>query len=276
MSNYQAERTKTANRLQQVESDLAILVAERAHIHEGEAMSRLQCAVGNAMSERGSLQIEVNRLDRLITWQRDMGNADAILKTSRKKISVAQKEIARLDSNQEKVAGKLAKVSGEIAQLQARASDSEQAAAKDYAAALASGDDSAEQAAQAKLERTGDAVDEAQRKATRQQPVIDALNSELASINAAHAEASEQLEEINHEQLAATRHKLCAEWDVAAKAMIALGARLAAASRLSGHNSNPLDDLLIPMFALDGARTVGGFEIDRLSDSISRGDLVEA
>jgi chromosome segregation ATPase len=236
----------------------------------------LHAARDNAISEKGQLEREVYRLDQLIAWQRNTESADATIKTARKKITVAEKEIAKLASNREKVAGKLAKVSSEITQLQTRASENEQAAAKDYAAVLASGDDSAEQTAQAKLERAGDAVDEARRKATRQQPVIDALSSELASIDAAYTEASEQLQEIQREQMAATRYKLCTEWDVAAKAMIELGARLTAASRISGNGISPLGDLLIPMFGLDGERTVGRFEIDQLTDSISRGNLVEA
>lgn len=277
MSNYQAERTQTANRLKQVESDLAVLIADRAPGHKGEAMTRLQCAIDNAMGEQGNLQRELDRLDRLINWQRDMGNADAVLKTSRKKISVAQKEVTALEGSRTKLAGRLAKLTTEIDQGHAEASSAEQVAAKVYATAMATGDANAEQAALAKLERTSEAMDAAQRKATRQQPVIDALSSELASINAAHAEALEQLQEIQREQMAATRRKLCAEWDAAAKALIELGARLTAASRFSASSStSPLDDLLIPMFGLDGERTVGRFEIDRLTDSISRSDLVEA
>ncbi|MDQ3201197.1 MAG: hypothetical protein M3Q94_03360 [Pseudomonadota bacterium] len=276
MSNYQTERTKASARLRQVEQSLTD--AKRGLQHEASLSSderiRLREARDNAMSEKGQLEIEMSRLDRLIIWQRDIDNADATIKTSRKKIVVAQKETAKLGSNREKVAARLAKVNVELSQLQGQASQSEQAAARDYAAALASGDEGAERAAEAKLERAADAVDGAQRAALRQQPMINALTSELQSIEDAQAEAVRQLQLLEQEQLSAVRLKLIADWDAAAKALIELGGKLSAVGSFGAGSSTILDDLHIPLLGLDASGSINRQEIDRRASTIQRSDLV--
>ena len=278
MTNYQAERTQAAIRLRQVEQDLATAREALRYEDTLSGLKRIQLheARDNAMSEQGNLQRELSRLDQMITRQRDVENADATIKSAKKKIIVAQKEITKLDSNREKVAGKLAKVSGDIAQLQTRAVEGEQNAAKDYAAALAGGDEGAEQAAQTKLERAGDAVDEAQRKASRQQPMVNALTAELASIDIAKAEAIEHLQALEEEQLYAVRLKLIGEWDTAAKALIELGGKLSAAGRYGSGTSTLLDELHIPLFGLGTRAAVNRQEIDRYASTVGRADLIGA
>ncbi|MEO4012265.1 hypothetical protein [Pseudomonas rossensis] len=278
MSNYQSQRTQAANRLRQVEQDLAAACDDLRHEDTLSGLERIQLheARDNATSEQGNLKRELYRLDKLITWQRDTENADATIKASRKKIIVAQKEITKLDSTREKVDGKLAKVSGEISQLQARAVEGEQNAAKDYAAALAKGDDGAEQAAQIKLERAGEAVDDAQRKALRQQPIVNALTVELAAIDSAKAEALEQLQALENEQLNAVRLKLIAEWDAAAKALIGLGGKLSATARYGSGTTTLLDDLHIPLFSLGSRDSINRQEIDSYASTVTRADLIVA
>ncbi|WP_426143193.1 hypothetical protein [Pseudomonas sp. DWP3-1-2] len=278
MKNFQTQRTQAASRLRQVEQDLDAARDGLRHEDTLSGLKRIQLheARDNAMSEQGHLQRELNRLDQLINLQRDTENADATIKTARKKIIVAQKEITKLDSNREKVAGKLAKVTGEITQLQTRAVEGEQNAAKDYAAALASGDDEAEQAAQTNLERAGDAVDDAQRKALRQQPIVNALTAELTAIDSAMAEAVEQLRTLEQEQLYAVRLKLIKEWDAAAKALIELGGKLSAVGRYGSGTSTLLDDLHIPLFGLGTRDAINRQEIDSYASTVGRADLIGA
>lgn len=280
MSSYQTNRTKAANRLKQVEIELddcrINVSAEKAKPSDtGETLRRLVCVRDDAMSEQGQLEREIDRLDQLIAWERDAAVAEATIKSSRKKIAVAQKELVSLDGRREKIQGRLSKIAGELDELQTKAADGEKAAAQVYAAALAAGDATAEQSAQTKLERAGDLVDEAQRKAARQQPTVNALKAEAENIDQERTLARALLSEMESDQLNAVRLMLSVEWDAAAQSLIAIAARLTTASRLSGGSSTRFDALHIPLLAPTSAsRSINHQEVDRLADGLTRDDLL--
>lgn len=275
MSTYQNERTKAAIRLRQVEDELANAKSELQHQDSLSSTDRIQLQVArdNAISEQGQLSREQDRLDRLITWEKETSSAEATIKASRKKIAVAQKELAGLEKQQGKLAEKLSKVTGEIDGYRGQSQADEQAAASAYAAAMAADDAAAEQRALAQLDRVSEAAEGNERKIARLQTVATALEQELAKVVSAQTEAAQQLGVLEHEQMTAVRLRLASEWDKAAQSMIDLGARLAATARFGAGRSTVLDDLHIPLLSPEGPSSVNGFEVGRRSEQIGRDEL---
>jgi chromosome segregation ATPase len=278
MSNYQAEYTKAQKRLPIVIEALAQANAELENESKlsSDARIELRQARDNANSEKGQLTREMDRLASLMAQIQAVDSADATVKASRKQIASSQKEQANLEAKREKVSSKLTKLTDDLDQLRAKAADSERLAAEAYAAALASGDAAAEQAAQARLESAGDAIDEAARKTTRQQLMVTALAAELANIDGALLATSEALKVAETDQFTALRLKANAEWDAAVRNLVELGGRVDAVNRLAGWSSTILDGIKIPLLGINHGDPISSRDIDRSSETYSRSDLIGA
>jgi hypothetical protein len=275
MSNNKTDLAKANKRLAQVIIELAEAKAAFSDPAREHERVQLKVALDDAQGEQNSLQAQVLMLERLIKRDADIADADATIKACRKKIAVAAKDLSSLEAKRAKVTDKLNKVVGEVEQVTAKAVEGEKLAAQAYAEALSTGDASAEQAAQTKLERASDLVDEAQRKEARQQTIVTAMQNELSSIESAVASAVQAVADLETEQLEALRAKLSSDWNGAARALAALGGQISALGRGVPGRSTLLDDLHIPLLNAD-SRSVDKYDIDREAGQISRASLLSS
>lgn len=275
-------QTKHSQLAKKIESDrkqLESLVAQRDHEERNgethgkrEDYWRLKNAADALESQIATDVRELDRLARDLSWERQADNCESTIKSSKKAIASLDKEVSSLESSRNKLAGKLEKVKADIDQTLAKYEQAERDAGQAYAAAMAAGDEAAEQAAQTKLERAGDALADAQSKAKRQQPIVDTLTRELTSIDNKIADAKRQRDEQRDNLLSASRFKYGQAWDKAARELLSVGAQLAAVESICGGRT--LEDLHIPLFDRLGSGRLGHRDIADLAASVDAERLV--
>jgi hypothetical protein len=143
----------------------------------------------------------------------------------------AAEKAAILTTSADKLRARVAALEVENADAAQQAESAESDAAGIYAAAIGGGDEAAEKAASERLKKVQAASATARAKAASASILIDALRGELASLEARRQEAEDEAREHRRETFEAITTCLRAKWDVQADALIAIGTRLAAASR---------------------------------------------
>jgi len=211
---------------------------------------------------------EIAKRDGLLNWKAARDSADADIKAAKKEMDAAGKALAVLDADHEKASAKLAKLQAAADAELAEAKQSENQAAEAYAAAMAQGSESEEAAALDTLNGRSEALEQIQRKTARQAVILQALQSQVDSIEQKRAAERQRFEGARERRLLAVRHKLGARWDAMASEMSELAAQIVAVDWAISRNSRAMDDLHIPLTARDGVAPVTGRQARDSSSAI--------
>lgn len=199
---------------------------------------------------------EIVKRDDLLNWKAARDSADADIKAAKKEMDAAGKALAALDADYEKASAKLAKLQAAADAELDEAKQSENQAAEAYAAAMAQGSESEEAAALDTLNGRSEALEQIQRKTARQAVILQALQSQVDSIEQKRTAERQRFEGARERRLLAVRHKLGARWDAMASEMSELAAQIVAVDWAVSRNSRAMDDLHIPLTARDGGAPI--------------------
>lgn len=211
---------------------------------------------------------EIVKRDDLLNWKAARDCADADIKAAKKEMDAAGKALAALDADYEKASAKLAKLQAAADAELAEAKQSENQAAEAYAAAMAQGSESEEAAALDTLIGRSEALEQIQRKTARQAVILQALQSQVDSIEQKRAAERQRFEGARERRLLAVRHKLGARWDATASEMSELAAQIVAVDWAVSRNSRAMDDLHIPLTARDGGAPITARQVRDSSGAI--------
>lgn len=211
---------------------------------------------------------EIAKRDELLKWKSARENAEAEMKAGKKEMDAAGKALAVLDADHEKASAKLAKLQAAADAELAEAKQSENQAAEAYAAAMAQGSESDEAAALDTLNSRSEALEQIQRKTARQAVILQALQSQIDSIEQKRAAERQRFESARERRLLAVRHKLGARWDAMASEMSGLAAQIVAVDWAVSRNSRAMDDLHIPVTSRDGGAPITGRQVRDSSSAI--------
>jgi len=211
---------------------------------------------------------EIVKRDDLLNWKAARDSADADIKAAKKEMDAAGKALAALDADYEKASAKLTKLQAAADAELAEAKQSESQAAEAYAAAMAQGSESEEAAALDTLNGRSEALEQIQRKTARQAVILQALQSQVDSIEQKRAAERQRFESARERRLLAVRHKLGARWDAMASEMSELAAQIIAVDWAISRNSRAMDDLHIPVTAKDGGAPITARKVRDSSGAI--------
>lgn len=211
---------------------------------------------------------EIVKRDDLLNWKAARDSADADIKAAKKEMDAAGKALAALDADYEKASAKLAKLQAAADAELAEAKQSENQAAEAYAAAMAQGSESEEAAALDTLNGRSEALEQIQRKTARQAVILQALQSQVDSIEQKRTAERQRFEGARERRLLAVRHKLGARWDAMASEMSELAAQIVAVDWAVSRNSRAMDDLHIPLTARDGGAPITARQVRDSSGAI--------
>ncbi|MCW3150145.1 hypothetical protein N8H22_16195 [Stutzerimonas stutzeri] len=211
---------------------------------------------------------EIVKRDDLLNWKAARDSADADIKAAKKEMDAAGKALAALDADYEKASAKLAKLQAAADAELAEAKQSENQAAEAYAAAIAQGSESEETAALDTLNGRSEALEQIQRKTARQAVILQALQSQVDSIEQKRTAERQRFEGARERRLLAVRHKLGARWDAMASEMSELAAQILAVDWAVSRNSRAMDDLHIPLTARDGGARITARQVRDSSGAI--------
>ncbi|MCW8156719.1 hypothetical protein D7243_11020 [Stutzerimonas stutzeri] len=211
---------------------------------------------------------EIAKRDDLLNWKAARDSADADIKAAKKEMDAAGKALAALDADYEKASAKLAKLQATTEAELATAQQGENQAAEAYASAMALGSEAEETAALETLNRFSEAFEQVQRKTARQAVILQALQSQVDSIEQKRAAERQRFEIARERRLLAVRHKLGARWDAMASEMSELAAQIVAVDWAISRNSRAMDDLHIPVTARDGGAPITGRRVRDSSGAV--------
>ena len=211
---------------------------------------------------------EIVKRDDLLNWKAARDSADADIKAAKKEMDAAGKALAALDADYEKASAKLAKLQAAADAELAEAKQSENQAAEAYAAAMAQGSESEEAAALDTLNGRSEALEQIQRKTARQAVILQALQSQVDSIEQKRTAERQRFEGARERRLLAVRHKLGARWDAMASEMSELAAQIVAVDWAVSRNSRAMDDLHIPLTARDGGAPITARQVRDSSGAV--------
>lgn len=246
----------------------------KAGPRERNPIFQLKAHRDRLFTERNGLQAENIPLERIVRWEQELSGAPAVIKAAPKKIQAAQKELSRLQVSLGKLSEKLTKLRADAEQSQANAIEAEKMAAKAYAESMAVDDPAAESAALLKLQRATADAEGSQGRTTGL--VINALQAEHRSLEAAVANATADLQELEAEQIRAVRVVLDAQWDVKANELISLAAKIVATGPLGGGNVRHFEALHIPLTSRIGRDSITQHVVEREAATLSREALTQA
>lgn len=216
---------------------------------------------------------EVKRLRPLVEWEDGLKNATANAKAARKVIEEGAAEQRKLEAKRAKIAGRIAELQREARDSQERARAEERDAARKYAAAMADGDQAAEQQAEGLLSKAGQVLSSWARSQVSTAAVSEALTEELEKLDSAIDAAKEQQKEARHSLFLAARYLWAARLDEASRELVRIAAHVAAADKALGYGAST-DELFLPLMAPGGARYMGGRNVLELRDDIGIAQLL--
>ena len=211
---------------------------------------------------------EIAKRGELLKWKAARENAEAEMKAAKKEMDAAGKALAVLDADYDKASAKLAKLQAATETELATAQQGENQAAEAYAAAMAHGSESEEVAALEALNSRSEALEQIQRKTARQAVILQALRSQVDSIEEKRAAERQRFDNARERRLLAVRHKLGARWDAMASEMSELAAQIIAVDWAISRNSRAMDDLHIPVTSRDGGAPITGRQVRDSSSAI--------
>lgn len=202
-----------------------------------EANARLRAIPG----ELKLLESKMAHLERL-------SKVDQTKSESLKAMSEAAAEVKGLERTQANLSARLQTIQSEAKQALEKAQQDERDAASRYARSLASGDSKAEKAATHDILIAAKQLAITDENVRRQELIISALQSELATIETQMFNARQLENEAKRNALSAIALALDEEWNEAAKQLASVGAKVMAVCYQQGGMGDSLSGLEVPRF----------------------------
>jgi chromosome segregation ATPase len=255
MNNLENQRAALVNELEELECNLPALEADWqaarrkrhgvSHPMQSDPSSREAMEkVSNANSRLEQLRREIQQLDQVIELLAQAAAADQQIQAAIQAITSADSSASALRAKCKQLTAKVAILTTEIAEAQAAAEAVEASAAQALASAS---DEKADKAARVQLEKATELAVASEASIRLKQRAIDALGTELQSIEQELEQIALHRREAEQDAGTAALVKLSELWNQQASELAAIGTLLVAADRLIGGRLELLSDLNLPL-----------------------------
>ena len=223
------------------------------------AMERASDAEARLRAIPGELQ----SLERKMAHLERLSQVDQTKSESLQTMSEAASEVKSLERTQSNLSAHLQTIQSEATQDLEKAQQDERDAASRYARSLANGDSKAEKIAINDIQKAATQLATTDEHVRRQELIISALQSELASIKTQISNARQRENEAKRNALSAIALVLDEEWNETVKQLAVVGSKVLAICYQQGGMGDALSRLEVPRF--------GPF-----LSSLNRSDLIAA
>jgi len=193
-----------------------------------------------------SLDMELYRLNPKIHRRENLANCDALMTDYTADMANWAADEIELNAKRQSLSIRLEEVRQQAQEEIASARQAETLAATAYAQAVAWGDVEGEKAASSDAQKAAKNLTAATEQHRRQHLIITALEQELITIDRHITEAQEEQQKIERKALHLAHDVLEEQWNEAAKALLDVGGKLYAASRMINRDPVSLFKLDIP------------------------------
>ncbi|SEP06220.1 hypothetical protein SAMN03159293_04926 [Pseudomonas sp. NFACC39-1] len=157
-----------------------------------------------------------------------------------------------------------------------KAQTAEQRAAEAYAAALADGDDAAEERAEKTLKQASEATTQAAQGKRGLNTLLATLTTEIEKLDVAISDAKQRLADYRQAQLNAARRLWTERLDKAAQDFAKVAAQFTATEKALGRRYSNLEDINVPLQAPMGPKHITHRKILEMAQALSIEELLAA
>ena len=193
-----------------------------------------------------SLDMELYRLNPKIHRRENLANCDALMTDYTADMANWAADEIELNAKRQSLSTRLEEVRQQAQEEITNARQAETLAATAYAQAVAWGDVEGEKSASNDAQKAAKNLTTATEQNRRQQLIIIALEQELVTVDRHITEAQEEHQKVQKNALRLAHDALEEKWNVAAQALLDVGGKLYAASRMINRDPVSLFKLDIP------------------------------
>lgn len=213
-----------------------------------------------------SLDFELYQLNPKIRRRENLANCDALMSDYTADMANWAADEIELNEKRQSLSTRLEEVRQQAQKEIASARQAETLAATAYAQAVAWGDVEGEKAASSDVQKAAKNLTASTEQHRRQQLIITALEQELETVDRHITEAQEEQQKIEKKALHLAHEVLEEKWNETAKALLEVGGKLYAASRMINRDPVSLLKLDIPQLG----ESFGSWKWGELADRSSR------
>lgn len=193
-----------------------------------------------------SLDMELYRLNPKIQRRENLANCDVLMAGFIADMANWAADEIELSEKRQSLSTRLEEVRQQAQEEITNARQAETLAATAYAQAVAWGDVEGEKSASSDAQKAAKNLTTATEQNRRQQLIITALEQELVTVDRHITEAQEEQQKVQKNALRLAHEVLEEKWNVAAQALLDVGGKLYAASRMINQEPASLFNLDIP------------------------------
>lgn len=251
MNEIQEMKDRRDQLTSEMESLQAALIPYEAALEKPETIEQgREREVRDQYNERkrkiDSLDMELYRLNPKIQRRENLANYDALMAGFIADMANWAADEIELNEKRQSLSNRLEEVRQQAQEEIANARQAETLAATAYAQAVAWGDIEGEKAASSDAQKAAKNLTTATEQHRRQQLIITALEQELVTVDRHITEAQEEHQKIQQKALHLAHDVLEEQWNEAAQALLDVGGKLYAASRMINRDPVSLFKLDIP------------------------------
>ncbi|MBV7555583.1 chromosome segregation protein SMC [Pseudomonas sp. PDM28] len=251
MNEIQAMKDRRDQLTSEMESLQAALLPYEAALESPETIEQgREREVRDQYNERkrkiDSLDMELYRLNPKIHRRENFANRDTLMADFISDMANWAADEIELNTKRQSLSTRLEEVRQQAQEEIASARQAETLAATAYAQAVAWGDVEGEKTASSDAQKAAKNLTIATEQYRRQQLIITALEQELVSVDRHITEAQEEHQRIEKNALHLAHDVLEQQWNEAAQALLDVGGKLYAASRMINRDPISLFKLDIP------------------------------
>lgn len=213
-----------------------------------------------------SLDMELYQLNPKIHRRENLANCDALMSDYTADMANWAADEIELNEKRQSLSTRLEEVRQQAQEEIASARQAETLAATAYAQAVAWGDVEGEKAASSDVQKAAKNLTASTEQHRRQQLIITALEQELVTVDRHITEAQEEHQKIQQKALRLAHAALEERWNETAQALLEVGSKLYAASRMINRDPVSLLKLDIPQLG----ENFGSWKWGELADRSSR------
>lgn len=193
-----------------------------------------------------SLDLEIYRLNPKIRRRENFANRETLMAGYIADMANWTADEQELNAKRESLSGRLEEIRKQAHEDMTNARQAETQAATAYAQAVAWGDVEGEKAASSDAQKAAKNLATAAEQHRRQQLIISALEQELITVDQHITEAQDEYKKIEKKALHLAHDALEEKWNEAAQALLDIGGKLYAVSRMINRDPISLFKLDIP------------------------------
>lgn len=213
-----------------------------------------------------SLDMELYQLNPKIHRRENLANCEALMSDYTAEMANWAADEIELNEKRQSLSTRLEEVRQQAQKEIAGARQAETLAATAYAQAVAWGDVEGEKAASSDVQKAAKNLTASAEQHRRQQLIITALEQELVTVDRHITEAQEEHQKIQQKALRLAHAALEERWNETAQALLEVGSKLYAASRMINRDPVSLLKLDIPQLG----ENFGSWKWGELADRSSR------